>query len=249
MRSAFSQVIGRYRLPLSVLAACVMLAGVVQSLRESNLGISYVSVVGEVDTNQRKEIFRELADMNGLADIGEIKVRLEAIDWIHQVAVARDWPDRLVITIREEEAIAYWNEDAYINEQGHVFVSPYAEGGRLPQLYGPEGRERDVMLQYQQLSQVLLRTGQVVDTLMLDERGSWAFATRSGMQVLLGKEDIMKRMQRYVGVFQQAGLLEEMSRIARVDTRYSNGVAVDWKESTEGYEVAKAYKLQREVSL
>lgn len=249
MSSRFATVVGRYRLPLSVLAVSVVLAGVIQVFRESNLGVDYVSVVGEIDADQREEVLRELGDMDGLADIREIKSRLDRVDWIHQVTVARDWPDRLVITVHEEEAIAYWNDDAYINEAGRVFASPYAEGGRLPQLYGPDGRERDVMRQYQQISQVLLRTGQEVDTLMLDARGSWAFATQSGMKVLLGKEDIMKRMQRYVGVFQQAGLLEELSRIARVDTRYSNGVAVDWKESREGYEVAKAYKLQREVSL
>ena len=59
----------------------------------------------------------------------------------------------------------------------------------------------------------------------------------------------MERMQRYFQVFQQAGLMEDISKIRSVDTRYSNGVAVDWKDTMDGYEVAKAYKSQREINL
>ncbi|MBD3646314.1 MAG: cell division protein FtsQ [Pseudomonadales bacterium] len=163
--------------------------------------------------------------------------------------VARDWPEGLIVTVHEEEAIAYGNDNAFIDEDGAVFQSPWEEGGRLPQLYGPEGKEKEVMSQYQQLSQALLRTGQSIDTLVLDERGGWQFTDRSGMRVRLGKENIMERMQRYFVVFQRANLLEEMAKIRSVDTRYPDGVAVDWKDVVDGYEVAKAYKTQREMSL
>lgn len=239
----FSQVIRRYRLLVPVMGISIMLVGVIWAIRESNSGVHHVSVAGDLDKQQRSQILQQLAAMDSLTDIGQIKNRLQQIDWVYQVAVARDWPNGLVITVKEQDAIAYWNDDAYINERGDVFISAYAGGGRLPQLYGPRDKERKVMRQYQQLSQVLSRTGQVLDTLRLDARGSWEFTTQSGMEVLLGNEDIMKRMQRYVRVFQQTGLVEEISRIARVDTRYSNGVAVDWKKSTEGFEVANAYKL------
>ncbi|MEX2489743.1 MAG: cell division protein FtsQ/DivIB [Pseudomonadales bacterium] len=243
MNLSFSQVIRRYRLVLPVMGISVILLGVIWAFRESNSGVDHVSVAGDLDTRQRSQIFQQLAAMDGLPDIGHIKNRLEQIDWVYQVAVARDWPNGLMITVKEQEAIAYWNENAFINEKGDVFISANAGSRRLPQLYGPRDKERMVMRQYQQLSQVLSRTGQVLDTLRLDVRGSWAFTTRSGMEVLLGNENIMKRMQRYVRVFQQTGLVEEISRISRVDTRYSNGVAVDWKKSTDGFEVANAYKL------
>ncbi len=234
---------------MALLLACCMIASLVWTLEQESRDVSVVTVAGDIGMRQRKEIYGYLSEMVNVGDIRDVKARLDRVDWVHRVEVERDWPDGLVINVHEEEAIAYWNDDAWINEEGHVFISSYEEGGRLPQLYGPEGREETVMSQYQQLSQALLRTGQVIDTLRFDERGSWEFTTRTGVKVLLGKEGIMERMQRYFLVFQSAALLEELSKIKTVDTRYSNGVAVDWRTPMEGYEVAKAYKSQRDMSL
>lgn len=239
----------RYKLIVAVLTTSAMLAGVVSALQQETKDVGYVSVDGDMSMTQREEVYRHVNAMASLSDIRAVKQRLDSVDWIHHVDVARDWPDGLIVTVHDEEAIAYWNDDAWINDQGHVFLSAYEDGGRLPHLYGPDGREGAVMSQYQQLSQALLRTGQEIDTLVLDDRGSWTFTTRSGIDVLLGKDNTMERMQRYFRVFRQAGLLEETTAIRTVDTRYSNGVAVEWKDDTEGYEVAKAFKSEREMSL
>ena len=95
------------------------------------------------------------------------------------------------------------------------------------------------MEQYQQLAKALGRLGRSIGMLKLDERGAWEFRTASGIHVMLGKDDIMDRFQRFLLVLGSKQLAPRVNDVKQIDTRYSNGVAVSWKEVPTGLKVAK----------
>lgn len=216
--------------------------------------IKKVSVSGDITINQRNAVFRLLGDFDVSArSIESLQLDLAAESWIHAVSVERRWPDTLLITVAPEHPIALWNDDAYLNDDGEVFTSPFVNQARLPQLYGPVGKEKEVMAQYQQLNTTLFRVEQSIEMLTLGPRGNWRFQSDSGIDVLLGKAALMERVQRLLHVTEFIEKQDRLNQVAQIDTRYSNGVAVAWKDQggmeNIGPVVATNYNSQREAKL
>ncbi|MDZ7686886.1 MAG: FtsQ-type POTRA domain-containing protein [Gammaproteobacteria bacterium] len=128
-----------------------------QVVRQWTPALDRVAIAGELDQRQRNRVLEVLLahrdETNDIDDIGSV---LGALEWVHHVRVRRSWPDKLVIEIIKQTPIAYWNDDAFINAEGHVFESPYADLSKLPQLHGPAGSEREVMSQYPVTCQVTI---------------------------------------------------------------------------------------------
>ena len=172
--------------------------------------VKQVSVTGDITVNQRNAVFRLLGNYELLeTPIDTLQQQLAKESWIRLATVERRWPDTLLISVTPEQPIALWNDDAYLNDQGEVFASPFVNHTRLPQLYGPVGKEADVMAQYQQLNNALFRFGQSIEMLTLGERNNWRFQSDSGIDVLLGKAALMERVQRLLRVTQY---IEEQGR-------------------------------------
>lgn len=222
--------------------ACVSLLGCVvwAENRGYDFNVSYVAVTGDLMPAQRAEVYgRLLANRNRIEGIEDIKQTLDQVSWIQQVDVMRRWPDQITITVIPKRPIALWNSDAFLDDNGIVFRSRFLAGMGLARLYGPAGSEEEVMEQYQQLAKALGRVGRSIGTLKLDERGAWEFTTTGGIRVMLGKDDIMDRFQRFLLVLGSKQLAPRVIDVKQMDTRYSNGVAVSWKEVPTGLKVAK----------
>ena len=212
--------------------------------------IDYVSVTGDLNNQQKNAVEHLLiAGTSRLSDIERVKEVLEAIAWINTVQVRLNWPDEIIIQVVPEQAIAYWNDNAFINNAGVVFESGFLVAGNLPQLYGPVGKEKSVMGHYQRLNRALTKSGHFIEVLSLNERGSLSFKNQHDVRVSLGNVDIENRLQRFIKVSRRIALYEAAPRVQRVDTRYPNGVAVEFDKSGPDFEIAETFKLQREVSL
>jgi cell division protein FtsQ len=246
--------------PKNTMAVAVAVLGLglaLYALDDMAYETRYISVTGNISAQQRSEIFVWLSDFAAEnADIENIKKELEAKSWVAHAAVERHWPDGLVISIEPEIAIALWNDDAFINDRGKVFSSEYVSAynlskrvGPLTQLYGPAGREMEVMQQYQRLNNALLKEGRSIDILRLNSRGGWVFVNDMGIEVLLGKDELMERIQRLLKVAGHVDLNGKLDEVRSIDARYSNGVAVSWKNTVEGMEIAKTFNSQREQKL
>lgn len=216
--------------------------------------VKQVSVLGDITINQRNAVFRFLGNYELLATpIDELQQELAAESWIHAATVERRWPDTLLISVVPERPIALWNDDAYLNDDGEVFTSPFVNQARLPQLYGPVGREAEVMTQYQQLNTALFRVGQSIETLTLGPRNNWRFQSDIGIEVLLGKAALMERVQRLLRITEFIVEQGQLDQVDQIDTRYGNGVAVAWKNKDNIADmkpvVATNYNSQREAKL
>jgi cell division protein FtsQ len=249
------QMFGRHKVATSFVA--VLLVGTLLMSDSLGLGargwlgqIDYVSVTGDLN-NQQKSAVEQLvaAGTLRLIDISRVKEVLEAVSWINTVQVRFNWPDELVIQVVPEQAIAYWNDDAFINNAGIVFESDFLVAGDLPQLYGPVGKEQSVMSHYQRLNRVLVKSGHFIEVLSVNERGSLNFKNQHGVRVSLGNVDIEQRLKRFIKVSRRIALYKAAPRVQRVDTRYPNGVAVEFDKSGANFQIAETFKLQREVSL
>ncbi|MFT7219471.1 MAG: cell division septal protein FtsQ [Candidatus Azotimanducaceae bacterium] len=178
----------------------------------------------------------------------EVKVILNNLSWVHHVNIRKNWPDGLVIEVTPERAIAYWNDDAFITQEGNVVVTDLIVGGDLPHLYGPVGREFDVMTQYQQLWPTLRSSGHEIKVLSMNDRSSWSIETQEDITVFLGKDDLRARMTRFLVVSESLRKEGDKRRIKTMDARYANGVAVDFYNN-EQLEIADISKREGEHKL
>ncbi|SEO74620.1 cell division protein FtsQ/DivIB [Aquisalimonas asiatica] len=163
-------------------------------------------------------------------DVDGIRRALEALPWVDRAAVRRVWPGQLRVEIREQEAVAVWNDEALLGASGDVFAAPedtWPEG--LPALSGPDGRESDVAERYRELQRAVAGIGFGVERLGMDDRESWTAELDSGARIRLGREDVADRLERFVAAY--PGLVREREEeMARADLRYPNGFSVRWRD-------------------
>lgn len=240
MALSIIDLVSRRKIALGLVCVAVLGGLVWVDSRGMNFANAYVAVTGHLQPGQRAEVYARLvADRRRIKGIEDIKNLLERVSWISRVDVMRHWPDRITVAVVPEKPIATWNGDAFLDDSGNVFRSHYFNGSKLASLYGPAGSEDEVMEQYQQLAKALNRDGLSISTLKLDERGAWKFTTDGGIGVMLGKDDIMARLQRFLLVLHSKQLAPRVNDVKQIDTRYTNGVAVSWKQVPTGLRVAK----------
>jgi cell division protein FtsQ len=169
-------------------------------------------------------------------DLDLLKQELEARPWVNRVEIRRQWPDRLMIRIEEEVAIARWGQGQLLNQQGRVFQpDSIAEQMQLPFLSGPAGTEQLVMQQYQQFNQLLYPLGVRMRDLELNERGAWTITfsnTAQGdnlVRVKVGREAVLERMRRLV-TFLESDVAAQLPLLAGIDLRYGSGLALSFRE-------------------
>lgn len=200
-----------------------------------NRPLAQIEVHGDLSQHNQQMLEQQVAQYLDAGfmelDIRAIQAALMQLGWVEQAQINRIWPERLRIDVREHKPVARWGDEQLLNIQAHVFAR---EGMRnhagLPQLYGPQDSQVQVMEQYWSLSQILRPLGYSIQRLELRERGSWFVTTNSGLQLLLGREEVMEKMRRFVTIYEKE-LKPQMEQIARIDLRYSNGLAVTWREA------------------
>ncbi|MFT6614448.1 MAG: cell division protein FtsQ [Halopseudomonas sp.] len=196
--------------------------------------IELISVQGElqyIDPDAVQAVIQPYLHESFLGiDLNAMRNDLTGMPWVASAAVTRVWPSQLIIHLDEQLPVARWGDAALLNNAGKAFtpddISRFAD---LPQLNGPQRAKQRVMQYYQQFNRLLRPFGQGVAKLELRERGSWFLTTQDGIQVLLGRDDLVDKMQRFLTIDQHM-LAAYRQQIARVDLRYDNAMAVAWRE-------------------
>ena len=193
-----------------------------------------VSIVGSFDERQLQSIKVLLGEIDiASSEVEEVRQALRELDWVRQASVRKNWPHAIEVEILPERVIAYWNDRGFISGEGSVLYTEMLVGGDLPHLYGPTGSEFNVMKKFQQLSQMLNKYGHEIKVLTVTERGSWSLETENGVELLLGKEDLKARMQRFLTVSAKLAERGDAMFVERIDARYINGVAVHFEKNNQ----------------
>lgn len=171
------------------------------------------------------------------ADVNAIRERLEAVPWIEQASVRKEWPDILKVFLVEQQPLGHWNEaqrpNALVTAKGVVFeVDKSVLDQLLPKLNGPEHAVQATIEQFQQVNELLQMNGHQVVGLTLSERFAVDVELLSGIHLHLGREALLDRVQRFIELFPTI-LRYRTQAIDYVDLRYDTGVAVAWKEPTK----------------
>lgn len=165
-------------------------------------------------------------------NVADLQSELEALPWVRQAAITRVWPDSLSLHLEEELAIARWGDRGLLNQQGEIFFPDNAaELATLPRLLGPEGRQAEVMRQYQVLNELLFPAGLRLAELSLSERGSWNLNLNNQIDVVVGREKVIERMNRFIAFYQKSPNYER-NQIVAADLRYDNGLAIATADSS-----------------
>lgn len=198
------------------------------------LPIRVVTVDGEMHGLSRESLQQTIAEhIDGgilTQDVAALKARVEELPWIHRASVRRVWPDRLVFTVTEHEAVARWGDNGLVTEAGIVFRP---RDGRLPvglvRLDGADDRAPEVVERYRRWHPQLAQLGLIIDAVVRNARGDWTLILLGGTEIYLGTEDMELRFKRLLAAYPQ---VEAIGIPVRIDLRYSNGFAVRWVPRT-----------------
>lgn len=218
---------------LTLIAAVLLLWGALAWLvRQPLFAFREVVILGpleRVDAARLEGIVRDqLTGTFFTMNLDSARASLKGLPWVRGVALRRQWPQRLEVTVEEYAPIARWNESALVDAQGDVFVADY--DGELPRFEGPDGRGPEVAARYREWAEALAPLALDLEGIRLSPRGGWqlvAKGTGGALAIELGREEPAARLGRFIAVYERTiGALARVgTRIDQVDLRYRNGFA------------------------
>lgn len=220
---------------LFILALVVLLVRVI--INPGTFPIRTVRIEGEFRHLSPEILKAAVTDVvrGGFFDVNveTIQKTLMENPWVNGVAVRRVWPDGLKVQVTERVAVARWKDQGLISREA-VFFSPAADSwpGHMPVFSGPDNTYRLLLARYGLINTVLRNTGLNITALDLNERGAFDFTLSNGITVIVGRNEIENRINRFKEYVWPA-LKEDSGNIISVDMRYTNGFVVSWKNVAE----------------
>ena len=195
------------------------------------LPVRAISIEGEMHGLSRADLQDTIsAEISGgilTQDLARLRTRVQRLPWVEHASVRRIWPDRIQLHVHEHTALARWNDNGLVTKRGVVFRP---NDGRLPAGLARLGAADDahapeVVARFRDWGSRLLALGLIVEGVHHDARGDWSLELLGGTEVLLGTDDVERRLQRLIAAYAQ---IEAIGIPTRLDLRYSNGLAVRW---------------------
>ena len=226
----------------TTLVIMLLVAGMLsvnQLFQPDTLPFRTIQVFGQLKWMKKDTLNQLVVDnINGgffSLDVDGLKQHLERQTWIESVAIRRVWPDVLQIDVSEQHPVAIWNHNAIINRRGELFTANEEKfPPALINIEGPQGSHQALMKYYQTLADMTAALGLHISGLTVNERRAMTLTLNNGLQLLLGRVrtefDMVTEMNRFVQAYQTA-LAPKIEKIQLVDLRYTNGLAVRWKQN------------------
>jgi cell division protein FtsQ len=132
--------------------------------------------------------------------------------------------------VAKEIFVARWGGGGVLNSEGDVIKPSDEDVGDLPLLDCAAAGGRHAMNVYKTLATVLSARNLRVAALRENDIGEWTIEFDSGLSVALGADDVLGRLERFLTVYDGA-LAQRIDNVSSVDARYTNGIAVNWREA------------------
>ncbi|MGB5600784.1 MAG: FtsQ-type POTRA domain-containing protein [Thiothrix litoralis] len=233
---------GLLKLSALFVVALMLLAGVLGGRamlnNPENLPISRIDLKGDrkfIKDADLQAVIEKYKQTNlYLLDTDTLRTDLETLPWVRSVTLRKAWPAHLIVGIEEQHPVAFWGRERLMNQYGELFAAELPSmRGVFPTLYSPQDNGREMGERYLEVKEWLKGLPLELSELTEDESGSWRIKIKEGPEVMIGSEDQRLRMQRFRVGFQQE-LAKKLNNVRRVDLRYTNGFAVEWKKSPVG---------------
>lgn len=219
-------------------------------IEQEHSPVNSIVITGEMPYTQREEVLAAMSDIDlgnfFQVNVNDIQSQVSALPWVYSVAVRKQWPNEVKIYVVDQTPVALWNGDFILNQFGKAFQAQRtALKQALPEFFGPEGSELLALENYTNLNDLLEYRNLSIDELILSERFSWQLTLNNGVRLNLGREERVKRVQRFMDVYPliETHLAEQENNennkkkqlkqaVDYIDLRYDTGLAVGWKEVT-----------------
>lgn len=189
-----------------------------------------ITLRAQVVTRMRSEVGSSFMTV----DLARTRELFEAVPWVRQAVVQREFPNRLRITLQEHQAVAWWQAEGsgqLINTWGEVFEASPDDSDNLPVLSGPSSSAGQALRLFQALSLQYQFLGFGLERLALTERGNWQAVLDNGAQIELGRgehAELVARNQQFIRTVSQ--VTQRFSGdVQAVDLRYPNGYALSMR--------------------
>ncbi len=201
--------------------------------------VSSVVISGEMPYSKRSDIIKAIdaIDLGNFfqVNVNDVQKQVLSLPWVYSVAVRKQWPNELKIYVVDQTPVAVWNGDFLLNQFGLAFQADTSRLTHyLPHFFGPEGSELVALENFVNLNALLDYKNLAIEELILTERFSWQLTLNDGVRLNLGREERVKRVQRFLDVYslikQQINTEKEQNQaVDYIDLRYDTGLAVGWK--------------------
>ena len=201
--------------------------------------VTSLKITGEMPYTQKQDILSAIEPLNMgnyfKVDVNQVQQTISELPWVYSVSVRKQWPNELKIYVVDQAPVASWNGDFFINEFGSAFQADASRvDHELPAFFGPEGSELTALENFKSLNKLLEYRALAIDELVLTERYSWQLTLNDGVQINLGREERVKRVQRFMDIYPQIKQEQKQQQVIDyIDLRYDTGVAVGWKPAPQ----------------
>lgn len=164
-------------------------------------------------------------------DVVAVRAAAEALPWVYRASVQRVWPQTVRVQIEEQQPVAHWHGQGFLNRHGEAFFPAEDQTDiALPWLDGPDGQEMKVLESYRRVSSRLASLGLQLQRLQVDGRRAWEIQLAGGIALKLGRTQPWQRLQRFVRAWPSV-FAARQAELRTVDLRYSNGFSVVWQQA------------------
>jgi cell division protein FtsQ len=199
-----------------------------------------ITVSGDVTHNNavtlRANVAPRLSGTFFTLDLAQARLAFEAVPWVRQAVVRREFPNRLRVLLQEHKAVAYWGaegESKLVNSFGEVFEANVGEVEQeaLPRLNGPDGQAAQVLAMYQTLQPLFEAMDMDLQQIEQTGHGGWRARLDTGAALELGGgsvAEVLARTQRFLKTLTQvtSSYGRQPDALITADLRHEDGYAI-----------------------
>ena len=201
--------------------------------KPKNFPIRQVKIIGSYDHIDKKALQDIISSYtkNGFFYINVIgmKYKILALPWIASAEIRRKWPDTIVVTLVQEQAIAKWGDGALVNKKLRLFTPPLATfPPDLPMFFGAEERLVEIFNVYTQAQNVLNSLNFKINKIIMQSYQFWELQLDNGTILYLKESQALNQLEFLVKIYTKL-THEHESPPKSIDLRYADGLAVKWE--------------------
>jgi len=206
-----------------------------QMTRDDVLPIQQIKVSGEFDQLESQDFQPILTNgLNGnffTINVSDIYQQLITLPWVEKVWIHRIWPNTIKVNFQEQKPIAILKGKGLLNQSGIVFTQEITSfNEKLPKFVVAKNYISESIKQFELNNKILKENDLEARVFYYDERKSQKIKLSNGIELILGRFDVEERLIKFVKAYKMQ-LQNETQKILKVDLRYTNGLAIAWRQA------------------
>ena len=196
--------------------------------------VQTIKITGDfshISKNNLKKIILPFLDKGLLGlDYARMRERLQQVAWMDDVTIQRVWPHTLMVQFTTKKPVALMPDNNLMDEQGNIFRADLVDAALLdlPLFVVPLGQQIAVLQLYRAVKPLISTLALQIKKIQLVEAQYWSLVLSNGLTLYLSRIDAKEQVKRFVRVYFDV-VAHQVSRIAYVDLRYEQGIAIKLK--------------------